>query len=101
MSEPQPTAEKDAGRRAPVNGSPRGTIAWSEHEKAWEAYHRRYRDQSAETIAARGGFGIEELTYQLGHLPTTWEPGVEALRQMGHFGVKPSRDLPPAEGHTS
>jgi hypothetical protein len=91
------SADIDA-RRAPVNGSPRGTIAWPEHEKAWEAYHRRHSGQSAETIAARGGFGIEELTYQLGHLPATWLPGAEALRQMEYFGVTPASVIPPDVG---
>lgn len=84
----EPIAEKDAAseearrrfltepvvraRRAPVNGSPRGTIAWSEHEKAWEAYHRRHSGQSAERIAERGGFSYGELVDHLGHEPSTW-----------------------------
>ena len=72
-------------RRAPVQGDYRiakgapghraGTVTWEEHAKAWEDYARRYgRDQSAERIAERGGFGHEELTEHLGHAPTTWEP---------------------------
>jgi hypothetical protein len=90
-----PDPIKDAARRAPVNGIPRGTIAWWEHEKAWEAYSRRHSGPSANRIAERGGFSIEELTFQLGHLPTTWEPGPEVLRQMEYFDVEPTRVLPP------
>lgn len=64
------------GRRAPVQRSrehdkPAGTIAWWEHEKAWEVYGSRY-SQSAERIAERGGFGYGELLEFLGHAPTTW-----------------------------
>ena len=72
-------------RRAPVQGSRRiprgqpghlpGTISWAEHVEAWEDYAKRCgRDQSAERIAERGGFGHSELVNHLGHLPTTWEP---------------------------
>jgi len=63
------------GRRAPVQGhytrgrKPPGTIAWWEHEKAWEGYGH---SQSAEQIAKRGGFGYDELVSFLGHEPTTW-----------------------------
>lgn len=70
-------------RRAPVQGDRSmakgqpgrepGTISWEEHVRAWEEYARRYgRDQSAERIAERGGFGYRELTDQLGHAPETW-----------------------------
>ncbi len=70
-------------RRAPVQGegwSPRkagyrapGTITWAEHLEAFEVYAKRYgRDQSAERLAERGGFGFGELTMLLGHEPTTW-----------------------------
>lgn len=64
------------GRRAPVQkdrnfGKPAGTIAWWEHEKAWEAYGVRY-SQTAERIAERGGFGYGELVEFLGYYPTTW-----------------------------
>lgn len=74
------------GRRAPVQGSdgaiPRGqpghgpgTIAWTEHELAWSAYAQKYgRDQSAEVIAQRGGFGYRELQIFLGRDPETWAP---------------------------
>lgn len=70
-------------RRAPVQGDygiPRGkpghssgTIAWEEHELAWQAYAKRFgRDQSAERIAERAGFGYQELIDYLGHPPKTW-----------------------------
>jgi hypothetical protein len=77
-------------RRAPVQGNglyhlrdgdprkegshPPGTIAWWEHLKAWEDYHRRYPGQSAEKIAERCGFCYWELCDHLGHEPETWEP---------------------------
>ena len=40
-------------------------IPWRIHEKAWQEYHKHYRDQSAEVLAKRGGFGLEELIYLL------------------------------------
>lgn len=73
-------------RRAPVQGDSArvlpgrpgrepGTVEWAEHVEAWSDYAKRYgRDQSAERIAERGGFGYRELTDHLGHAPTTWEP---------------------------
>jgi hypothetical protein len=61
-------------QRAPVNGQPYGTISWDEHVKAWGVYRVRWSGQSAETIAARGGFSIEELILALGRMPETWEP---------------------------
>jgi hypothetical protein len=67
-------------RRAPVQANrlhekPRGTVAWWEHQKAWEAYAVRYgRQQSAERIAERHGFCYGELVDFLGHAPETWEP---------------------------
>lgn len=70
---------EEAARRAPVQGTHSlkrgpGTIAWWEHEKAWEAYHAKWRSyQSAERIAERGGFDFAELVDFLGHEPTTWE----------------------------
>jgi hypothetical protein len=52
-----------------------GSITWAEHEEAWADYAKRYgRDQDAETIATRGGFGYSELVDHLGHPPRTWEP---------------------------
>ena len=77
---------KDTGftaTRAPVQGEhrgckqgakPYGSVDWSEHMEAWNAYHRRYSRQSAERIAERGGFGYWEITEFLGHEPKTWEP---------------------------
>jgi hypothetical protein len=73
----------DQERRAPVQGEgyrthepgykPRGTIAWSEHLEVFEGYAKRYgRDQSAERIAERGGFGWNECVMFLGREPTTW-----------------------------
>lgn len=76
-------------RRAPVQGEgnyllpkgdprrkgaiPPGTIAWEEHLEAYADYARRYgRDQSAERLAERGGFGYYELVDHLGRKPTTW-----------------------------
>jgi hypothetical protein len=52
-----------------------GTIAWSEHVEAWEAYNKKWGGhQSAERMAERGGFVWGELVELLGHEPTTWEP---------------------------
>lgn len=67
-------------RRAPVlpgyrgdHGS--GTIAWSEHVEAWNAYAMTLgSSQSAERIAERGGFGYSELRMLLGREPSTWRP---------------------------
>lgn len=54
---------------------PPGLIEWEEHERAWEAYAKKYgTQQSAERIAERGGFGYNELKYLLGHAPETWRP---------------------------
>lgn len=71
-------------KRAPVQGDywlPRGTrgrepgsISWAEHLEAWGAYSKRHgTEQGAERVAARGGFGFEELSTLLGHAPTTFE----------------------------
>lgn len=71
------------GRRAPVQGEyastrrgpaiPPGTVSWEEHLAAYAVYAGRYgRSQSAEHLAARGGFGYNELTKFLGHEPKTW-----------------------------
>ena len=52
-----------------------GTISWEEHEEAWRAYAERYgKEQSAERIAQRGGFGYFELQLLLKRDPQTWEP---------------------------
>lgn len=70
-------------RRAPVQGTlvggrwtrVPGSVEWTEHELAWRAYAARYgRDQSAERIAERHGFGYDEITNLLGHEPKTWRP---------------------------
>jgi hypothetical protein len=65
-------------RRAPVQSDrehPNGSVAWWEHEQAWQDYHRRYPSQDAETIAKRAGFSYAELVDHLGHEPTTWQAG--------------------------
>lgn len=74
------------GRRAPVQGDEGrrrhgdgfrgpGTISWEEHCLAWSFYAQRYgREQSAERMAERGGFGFQEMTDLLGHEPKTWSP---------------------------
>ena len=75
------------GRRAPVQGAsrgpswlercaiPAGTVAWEEHLEAWAHYAALgHGDQSAERMAERGGFGIEELCFLLGRPPLTWRP---------------------------
>ncbi len=68
-------------RRAPVQRNrrldkPAGSIAWWEHEKAWEGYAKKYGSfyQSAERIAERCGFCYGELVEFLGHEPETWKP---------------------------
>lgn len=76
-------------RRAPVNGSPYGTVAWAEYEEAWRTYHRHHPEQSAERIAARGGFGLVELTSQLGRVPTTWLPDDRTSRR--YFPIEATR----------
>ena len=54
-----------------------GSVSWEEHEEAWRGYERRFpgsaRDQDAEMIARRGGFGYLEMTEYMGHEPRTWE----------------------------
>lgn len=82
------------GRRAPVQGEHRGTgrerrgpgtIAWTEHEQAWAIYSRKYgRDQSAQRIADRGGFGWYELIELLGHEPATWVPADAVAERERH-----------------
>lgn len=53
---------------------PAGTVAWTEHVEAWEAYAKRYgKDQSAERIAERHGFSYGELLMFLGREPETWK----------------------------
>lgn len=67
-------------RRVPVQGErlyrrefPAGTVAWSEHLKAWQWYAKAgHGDQSAERVVERGGFGWTELCCLLGRTPQTW-----------------------------
>jgi len=60
----------EPARRFPILGSAgRRTIAWTDAVNAWSEYHKRYPDQSLETIAARGGFSEDELNYWLGSVP--------------------------------
>ena len=40
-------------------------VPWRIHVKAWEKYHKHFSGQSAERIAERGGFGLEELIFLL------------------------------------
>jgi hypothetical protein len=55
-------------------GAVAGTVTWTEHLEAYQAYADRYgRQQSAERIAERHGFSYCELTQLLGHEPTTWK----------------------------
>lgn len=70
-------------RRNGLKGEGPGTISWAEHELAWSAYASKYgRDQSAQRINERGGFGYCELTKLLGHEPETWVPsGAVAERE--------------------
>lgn len=84
MTDPMSPEELRACREraeaaTPVQGNlPRrgvGTIAWDEHVLAWSAYAVRHgRNQSADRIAERGGFGYAELTSLLGYEPKTWAP---------------------------
>lgn len=76
--------------RAPVNGLRGYSIAWWEHLEAWRVYGSRY-EQSAEQIAERGGFGLNELIAYLGHGPETIGPldmsAIESMRR----AVDPAR----------
>lgn len=43
-----------------------GTVPWSVHESAWEGYSAAgHGSQSAEMMAARGGFSYLEIQYAL------------------------------------
>lgn len=53
--------------REGVHGRSGETIPWSVGRKAWEAYHRRFPEQSCERIAERGGFAPSEMD--------EWYPG--------------------------
>lgn len=72
-------------RRAPVQAErarirgmvsvPDGTIAWSEYLEAYTTYSGIFgREQTAERLVERGGFGLFELCHLLGRPPRTWEP---------------------------
>ncbi len=51
----------DNKKMAPVIGYKLG-IPWSLHCRAWDAYAKKYGgSQSAERLAERGGFGLQEL----------------------------------------
>jgi hypothetical protein len=68
----------DEGRMVRVIGSrllriPDGFISWEEHVKVWELYHKKWSSsQSAERIAERGGFYMDEVVELLGQQPMTW-----------------------------
>lgn len=65
---------RDPATRSMVYPLP-GTITWPEHCEVWEAYAKRFgRDQSAERILERGGFGKDEAEMLLGRPLRTWEP---------------------------
>jgi len=52
-----------------------GTITWAEHYQAWQGYAKKYgKEQTAERIEDRGGFGYRELVMDLGREPLSWEP---------------------------
>jgi hypothetical protein len=92
MSEEKHCETCICGRRAPVQaesgasyppGSPYhrpgakgpGTVSWAEHLEAYSTYAAQHgQDQSAERLAARGGFAYREITDLLGHEPKTWRP---------------------------
>lgn len=67
-----------AAPRSDPRHKPPGSIAWWEHERAWEGYRRVFPGsaavQDAQRIQERGGFGYYELVEFLGHEPTTWVP---------------------------
>lgn len=77
-SQSPPPAERRANVQASDyshadNYVPAGTVAWWEHEEAWQAYSRLFgTSQSAERIHQRSGFCYRELTDLLGHKPITW-----------------------------
>ena len=84
-------------RRAPVQMSPKlrkppGTVSWTEHCEAWEAYAKRHgRDQSAERMAERHGFSYCELVMFLGREPSTWEPMGAPLTQVQLAAMEQAR----------
>lgn len=60
---------KNAPIQMPHSGNvPHGIrfrVPWRIHQKAAEVYNNLGHDQSAERLAERGGFGLEELIYLL------------------------------------
>lgn len=77
MSDPQAPVQGDLWRRARVHPAlpPDGWIDWAEHLAVFEFYAARYgREQSAERIAERGGFGYREIELFTGAAPKTWRP---------------------------
>lgn len=85
LEPPPPRPEPPKPLRAPVQGDhlrrePPGSIDWAVHLRAFETYVRCYgRSQSAEVLAARGGFGQGELRCLLaGHDPLGCHLGPEA-----------------------
>lgn len=55
---------------------PDGSIAWAEHLECYVKYAARYgKDQSAERLAERGGFGYDEFVVLMGAPPRTWRAG--------------------------
>jgi len=64
-------------RTAPVQGH--APIPWSVHEAAWQGYASLYgKRQSAERIAERGGFGVEEMD----DYHPTWREESEEIPRM-------------------
>ena len=57
--------------RVHVQGAVPGSVTWEVHERAWLEYAKYFgRDQSAERLAERGGFGDREIRCLLaGHNP--------------------------------
>lgn len=73
----------DSETRTPAQGvylkqESHGTIAWWEHEQAWQKYNQGGYGQSATRMAERGGFDLEELTMYLGRPPETFNQSGEA-----------------------
>jgi len=87
------TSLRDPGckheRREPVQADfarghqrPAGTITRTEHLAIWEVYARRYgRNQSADRIAERGGFGYHEIVVITGRPPQTWRALIDSARE--------------------
>jgi hypothetical protein len=56
---------------------PDGSVSWADHLLAYAAYAAKYgTEQSAERIADRGGFGVEEIGKILNvpHALDSWRP---------------------------